>query len=115
MKKFNIGDIVFVSNYKYKTGRTGKNHIFVIIDDEKAIEINYFGFLISSNIEKISYKYNQILNKNKINNLYKDSIVKCDDLIKIGENKILFKIGVVTSEELERFVYTYETYLEESF
>ncbi len=38
MKKYNIGDIVFVSNYKYKNGKDGINHSFVIVDDGQAIE-----------------------------------------------------------------------------
>ena len=33
LKKYNIGDIVFVSKYKYKNGEIGENHSFVIIDD----------------------------------------------------------------------------------
>ena len=33
LKKYNIGDIVFVSKYKYKNGNDGENHSFVIIDD----------------------------------------------------------------------------------
>ena len=52
MKQFNIGDIVFVNNYEYKNGSNGQNHSFVIIDDGQAIDINYFGFLLSSQIKK---------------------------------------------------------------
>lgn len=111
MKKFKIGDIVFVSNYEYKSGKTGQNHSFVIIDDGQAVDINYFGFLISSQINKSTYPYNQIINKNDGNNLLKDSIVKCDDLIEISEKDIKFKIGVVTKEELNKFINTYEKYL----
>ena len=51
MKKFNIGDIVFVSHYKYKNGDNGQKHIFIIIDDGQAIDIDYFGFL-SLKLEK---------------------------------------------------------------
>lgn len=29
---YEIGDIVFVSNYKYKDGTKGKNHLFVIVE-----------------------------------------------------------------------------------
>lgn len=112
MKKFNIGDIVFVSNYEYKNGANGQNHSFVIIDDGQAVDINYFGFLLSSNIDKASYPYNEILNKNTENNLRKDSIVKCDDLIEIADNEIQFKIGTVSLEDLERFINTFEKYLE---
>ena len=112
MKKFNIGDIVFVANYEYKNGENGKNHSFVIIDDGQAIDINYFGFLLSSNINKATYPYNERINKNNTNNLHKDSIVKCDDLIELSEKEIKFKIGTVTQEELEKFINNFEKYLE---
>lgn len=52
MKKYSIGDIVFVAKYEYKSGTIGQNHSFVIIDDGQAIDINYFGFLLSSNLKK---------------------------------------------------------------
>ena len=112
MKRFKIGDIVFVSNYKYKNGTSGQNHIFVIIDDGQAVDINYFGFLISSQMNKETYKYNERLNKNSTNNLIKDSIVKCDDLIEITEEEIQFRIGEVTQEDLNKFINTYSRYLE---
>lgn len=112
MKKFNIGDIVFVGKYEYKSGQIGQNHSFVIIDDGQAIDINYFGFLLSSNMSKATYPFNETLNKDNINCLRKDSIVKCDDLIELTENEIQFKIGSVTQEDLERFLDTYEKYLE---
>lgn len=111
MKKFNIGDIVFVANYEYKNGENGQNHIFVIIDDGQAIDINYFGFLLSSNINKATYPYNERLNKDNNNNLSKDSIVKCDDLIELTENEVKFKIGSVTKKDLKRFIDTFEKYL----
>ena len=107
MKSFGIGDIVFVSNYEYKSGNVGQNHSFVIID------INYFGFLLSSHVEKATYPYNEKLDKNNINNLRQDSIVKCDDLIEISENDIRFKIGTVTEEDLNKFIDTYSKYLDE--
>ena len=113
-KQYSIGDIVFVSNYKYKNGNDGRKHIFVIIDYGQAVDINYFGFLLSSQLTKATYQYNEIINKNSLNNLYKDSIVKCDDLITLSENEIQFKIGEVTQEDLERFISTYEKYLSES-
>lgn len=111
-KKYDIGDIVFVSNYKYKSGLDGNNHSFVIIDDGKAVDINYFGFLLSSNINKVSYTYNEMLNKNETNKLLKDSIVKCDDLIEIQESDIRFKIGRVDEDDLERFINSYIKYIE---
>lgn len=115
MKQFDIGDIVFVSNYEYKSGVNGQNHIFVIIDDGQAIDFDYyFGFLLSSKTAKVTYPYNERLNKNETNGLNKDSIVKCDDLIEISEANIKFKLGTVEQEDLERFVDTYVKYLEEN-
>lgn len=114
MKQFNIGDIVFVSDYEYKSGTNGQNHSFVIIDDRQAIDINYFGFLLSSKTTKATYPYNERLNKNNTNNLQKDSIVKCDDLIEISENNIKFKIGRVEQEDLDRFIDTYAKFLDEN-
>ena len=113
MKSFGIGDVAFVSNYEYKSGNVGQNHSFVIIDDGQAIDINYFGFLLSSHVEKATYPYNEKLDKNNINNLRQDSIVKCDDLIEISENDIRFKIGTVTEEDLNKFIDTYSKYLDE--
>lgn len=112
--KFQMGDIVFVSKYTYKSGLNGQKHIFVIIDNEQAVEITYFGFLISSQLSKASYKYNKILKKSPQNRLNKDSIVKCDDLISISEVDIIFKIGEVSQNELEQFIDTYEKYLNET-
>lgn len=109
--KYDIGDIVYVQNYVYKNGQKGSNHSFVIIDEEQAIEINYFGFLLSSKLDKRSYPYNEFLGKDNINKLRKDGIVKCDDLIQMSEKEIQFKIGKVTEEDLNRFLDTYEKYL----
>lgn len=112
LKKYKIGDIVFVTKYKYKTGADGENHSFVIIDDGQAVDINYFGFLLSSKTQKSTYSFNELLNKNEINKLKRDSIVKCDDLITITDEDIKFKIGEVTDDELDRFINTYIKYLE---
>lgn len=114
MNGFNIGDIVFVPRYRYKNGDEGINHSFVIIDEEQAVDVNYFGLLISSHIEKATFPYNEELNKNDINNLRENSIVKCDDLIKFSNSNIQFKIGQVTEQELEKFVNTYLKYLEDT-
>lgn len=114
MKKFNIGDIVFVSNYSYKSGLAGTNHLFVIIEDGQAIAWdNYFGFLVTSNLEQKKYPYNKPLNKNDKNHLNKDSVVKCDDFIEISEQEIQFKVGSVEQSDLDRFLDTYMKYLEE--
>lgn len=115
MKRFSIGDIVFVSNYEYKNGNNGQNHSFVIIDDGQAIDINYFGFLLSSQLSKATYPYNERINKNATNNLRTDSIVKCDDLIQLAENEIQFKIGEVSQADLDKFVDTYSRYLDENY
>ncbi len=41
-----------------------KNHSFVIIDNnEQAVDINYFGFLLSSNMSKSTYPYNEVIKK----------------------------------------------------
>lgn len=112
MKKFNIGDIVFVAQYCYKSGELGENHFLVIIDDGQAIEIDsYFGFLLTSNKEQIKYPYNKFLKRNDKNHLDKDSIVKCDDFIEISEDEIKFKVGEVEQHDLERFLDTYMNFL----
>lgn len=108
---YDIGDIVFVRNYIYKSGEKGINHFFVIIDEEQAIDFNYFGFLISSNLNKTSFPYNVLLKRNNINGLSKDSIVKCDDFIQLDNKEILFKIGNVTEKDLTIFIDTYSKYL----
>ena len=110
-KDYNIGDIVFVLNYVYKNGEKGANHFFVIIDEDQAIDFNYFGFLLSSNINKVKFPYNELIEKNLTNGLYKDSIVKCDDFIRLSSKDISFKIGNVSEEDLTRFLDTYEKYL----
>ena len=113
MKNFNIGDIVFVAKYYYKSGELGENHLLVIIDDGQAIDWdNYFGFLLTSNQEQIKYPYNKSLKKNQKNHLHKDSVVKCDDFIEISEEEIKFKVGEVEQEDLKRFLNTYFKYLE---
>lgn len=112
MKKFNIGDIVFVARYCYKSGEIGTKHFLVIIDDGQAIEVDsYFGFLLTSNKEQLKYPYNKSLKKNEKNHLNKDSVVKCDDFIEISEEEIIFKAGEVEQEDLERFLNTYFNYL----
>lgn len=115
MRKFSIGDIVFVAKYQYKSGKLGENHLFVIIEDGQAVDWDdYFGFLITSNQKQKKYPYNEELNKNSTNHLYKDSVVKCDDFIEISEKEIQFKIGEVEQKDLSRFLNTYMKYLQEN-
>ena len=81
---YEIGDIVFVKEYKYPDGKIGNNHFFVIIDkNNTAVPIENFGMIISSNLNKLKFKTNKLLEKNKENNLNKDSLVKTDVVYKI--------------------------------
>ncbi len=99
-----IGDIVFVKEYVYYDGKIGKNHLFVIIDqDNTAVPIENFGMLISSNLEKLKFSANKLVEKDNINNLHRDSIVKTDVVYKISNEQILFKIGKVDNEKIEEY------------
>lgn len=99
---YEIGDIVYVKKYKYQDGTEGKNHFFVIIDQNNiAVPIENFGMLISSNLDKLNYKANKLLEKD--NGLYKDSIVKTDVVYKIMNSQIIFKIGKVEIDKIEEY------------
>lgn len=101
---YEIGDIVFVKEYTYSDGKIGNNHFFVIIDQNNtAVPIENFGMLISSNLEKLKFNSNILLEKDNINNLHKDSIVKTDVVYKILNEQILFKIGKVDNEKIEEY------------
>ncbi len=101
---YEIGDIVFVREYSYPSGEKGKNHFFVIIDqDNTAVPIENFGMLVSSNLNKLKFKANKLLEKDKQNNLDKDSLVKTDIIYKIPTEQILFKIGIVSYEKIEEY------------
>lgn len=117
-KKYEVGDIVFVSKYSYDGGQNGQNHLFVIIDidDEQLVPIEYFGLIVSSHIEKSKennpfFKFNEKLNKNDKNNLNKDSIVKCDQIYRIPQKNIQFKIGQVDIDDYMRFMEAYNEFL----
>ena len=78
--------------------------MFVIVDQNNiAIPIENFGMLISSNINKIKYQSNVLLQKDDMNNLKKDSIVKTDFLYKILNNQILFKVGKVDIDKVQEY------------
>ncbi len=116
--KYNIGDIVFVNKYVYSNKKEGNNHLFVIInDDNEAIPLEYFGFLVSSHIEKrrnkSKYIYNEFLMSNEMNGLKVDSIVKCDQLYNFPNKNIIFKIGNVSVHDFLRFVKVYKDSLKE--
>lgn len=101
---YEIGDIVFVKEYSYPDGKIGNNHFFVIIDqDNTAVPIENFGMLVSSNLNKLKFKSNQILEKDEMNNLQKDSLVKTDVIYKISNEQIIFKIGIVSYEKIEEY------------
>ena len=101
---YEIGDIVFVKKYNYPDGKEGKNHFFVIIDQNNiAVPIENFGMLISSNLEKLKYKANKLIEKSEINGLNRDSIVKTDVVYKILDKQIVFKIGRVDSYRIEEY------------
>lgn len=101
---YEIGDIVFVREYMYSDRKIGNNHFFVIIDqDNTAVPIENFGMLISSNLDKLKFSANKLLEKDKMNNLHKDSIVKTDAVYKILNEQIIFKIGKVDLERIEEY------------
>ena len=112
---YNIGDIVFVKEYKYSDGKKGNNHFFVIIDkDNTAVTIENFGMIISSNLEKLKFKSNKLLEKDDLNNLHKDSIVKTDVLYRILNEQIIFKIGTVDNERIEEYKKSFYESLKDS-
>ena len=98
--KYNVGDIVFVKKYNYKDGSIGSNHLFLIIEDNYIVSMDYFCFLISSQLDKLKYDTNLFLAKDNQNKLKKDSILKLDSIYRVENNDILFKVGEVTQEKL---------------
>ena len=103
-----VGDIVFVKRYFYPNGEEGKNHLFVIIDqDNFAVPIENFGMLISSKLDKAKFKSNKLLEKDGKNGLDKDSIVKTDVIYKISTNQILFRIGSVDAKKIREYKESY--------
>lgn len=102
--EYKIGDIVFVKRFLYSNNKYGTNHFFVIVEQNNiVVPIENFGMLISSKIEKLKYKSNLELKKDSQNNLRKDSIVKVDNLYKIDNNHIVFKLGEVSLERIEEY------------
>ena len=99
-----IGDIVFVKKYTYSDGKIGNNHLFVIIDqDNTAVSIENFGMLISSNLNKLKFTSNELLRRDELNHLHKNSLVKTDVIYKILNEQIEFKIGKVDMEKVEEY------------
>lgn len=103
-----VGDIIYVKKYKYKNGREGTNHLFVIVGKNNlAVPLEYLGMLISSKIEKIKYKENKFLSSDNKNNLNVDSIVKTDVIYRIEEKNISCKIGKVDNDKIEEYKASY--------
>lgn len=99
-----IGDIVFVKEFIYENKSQGKNHLFIIIEeDNTVVSLEYFGMLISSKLSKLNYKENILLKKDNKNRLHQNSIVKTDCLYKITPDMISFKLGTVSKEKVELF------------
>ena len=101
---YKTGDIVFVKEYKYPDGKAGKNHMFVIIDQEnRAVPIENICMLISSNLKKLKYSSNILLKKDNKNNLKVDSLVKTDEIYIIYSEDILFKVGTIDKDILAKY------------
>ena len=67
----------------------------------------YYGMLISSKLQKASFKYNKIIPKDNNNKLKQDSIIKTDVIYKIFTKNILLKIGNIDKTKVE----IYKNYL----
>lgn len=118
--KYLIGDIVWVSEAVVKEqAENVKNHLFVIIDDDgNVVPMDYYGFVLSSRLEKSkensNFKYNEIIETDKDNHLKTKSIVKCDQLMNFPAQNIERKIGEVNVDDLNRFLNAFENYLNEN-
>lgn len=117
MQEYEVGDIVLVSDIKEPKKKMDevRYHPFIIIDEEcSCVSTDFYGFLISSKIQKnkdkSKYRYNEPIEKNEENNLSKDGHVKCDVLYKFDKDYIIMKIGTVSVEEFLRFLKAYEEY-----
>lgn len=111
--RYSVGDIVFVRKYKYKDGKEGKDHLFVIVEENNlSIPIEYLSMIISSNLDKLRYDSNKLLKKDMQNNLKKDSIVKTDVIYRINQNEILFKVGKVNIEQIMEYREKFKEYKE---
>lgn len=96
-------DIVFVKKYQYPTGEVGTNHLFVIMEKGYGVPIEYFCYLISSKISKVSFQKNYYLKKDHHNHLNKDSIVKTDVIYEIQPEDIICKIGTISNKQYQKY------------
>jgi len=100
--RYEIGDIIYVKNYNQN--EKINNHLFIIVDDDNyGVPIDYFCMIISSNLDKIKYKSNKLLQKDNKNNLNKDSIVKTDTIYDIKYDEISFFVGKVDIELIKEY------------
>lgn len=100
--KYDIGDIIYVKDYK--NNEKINNHLFVIVDDDNyGVPIDYFCMIISSNLDKLKYKSNRLLEKDNINNLNKDSLVKTDTIYDIKYDEISFCVSKVDIELVKEY------------
>jgi len=112
--KYDEKDIIFIKEYKYEDGSIGRDHLFVIIDkNNTSVPLEYFSFLISSNLSKLKYKTNVLIKKDNINNLKKDSLVKLDVGYIIPHENVINKIGEVTDEQLELYKKLHKQFIED--
>lgn len=113
---YDIGDIVFVKDYEYSSKKKGNNHLFVIIDkNNMAVPIENIAMLISSRLEKTKYSSNKLLPKSETNGLQVDSIVKTDEVYKILNSQILFRIGIVDADTIELYKNSYKLITKDKF
>jgi len=119
--KCEIGDIVLVNSYEYPDGSSGYYHNFVIAaigeDELTLVHLEYFGFIVSSQIAKNNnannnFPYNEPIDPDETNRLPKSSHVKCDELISVKPDNIIMKLGTVTIEQYDRFIELYEKSLD---
>lgn len=106
-------DIIFIKEYEYSDGTMGRDHLFVIVDENNtSVPLEYFCFLISSNLSKLKYKTNALIKKDEQNHLMKDSLVKLDIGYIIPHKNIVNKIGMVTDEQLKLYKKLHKEFIE---
>ena len=55
----------------YENGQKGQNHLFVIVDEKNlVVPMDYFGMLISSQLDKLKYGSNKLINKGEENGIF---------------------------------------------
>lgn len=116
--KYQKGDIIWASEAKNLSVENNdvKNHYFVLInDDGMAVPFEYYGFVISSRIDKSKdnspFKYNEPIEKSDENQLETNSIIKCDQLFNIPADNIGGKLGSAEQDDFIRFLDAFGDYL----